>query len=197
VNRMACARATVTSVVLSLVFAAGATADERFPVRSEDDTSQPLESRVAAIDAVLGPLGNRLERIGLPPNPVDPELEGALMGLEAEAHALAVGANCFAAGVPIGTEVTATTIADEDAFAADSSTRGLANQARAITTVLNIGHGRLIRIATDWFEVDPGLPPSPVRSALAMVEADAYALAVGAATAGGFELPPSPICPAT
>jgi hypothetical protein len=197
VNRMTCARATVTGVVLSLVFAAGATADERFPVRSEDDTSQPLESRVAAIDAVLGPLGNRLERIGLPPSPIDPELEGALVGLEAEAFALAVNANCFAAGVPIGTEVRLTTIADEDAFAGDSSTSGLANQASAITTVLNIGNARLIRIATAWFQVDPGLPPSPVRAALAMVEADAYALAVGAAAAGGFELPPNPVCPAT
>jgi hypothetical protein len=197
VNRMACTRATVTGHALSLVLAAGATADERFPVRSADDTSQPLESRVAAIDAVLGPLENRLERIGVSPSPVDPELEGALIGLEAEAHALAVDANCFAAGVPIGTEVTATTIADEDAFAGDSSTSGLANQASAITTVLRIGDARLIRIATDWFQVDPGLPPSPIREALAMVEADAYALAVGAATAGGFELPPSPVCPAT
>ena len=196
-NRLAYTRATVTGIALSLVLAAGATADERFPVRSEDDTSQPLESRVAAIDAVLGPLGYRLERIGLPPSPVDPELEGALIGLEAEAYVLAVDADCFAAGFPIGTEVSVTTIADEDAFAGDSSARGLASQASAITTVLTIGDARLIRIATDWFQVDPGLPPSPVRDALAMVEADAYALAVGAAAAGGFELPPSPICPAT
>jgi hypothetical protein len=152
---------------------------------------------VAAIDAVLGPLGNRLERIGTPPNPIDPELENALVGLEAEAYVLAVNANCFAAGVPIGTEIRVTTIDDEDAFAGDSSTSGLANQASAIATVLNIGDGRLIRIATDWFQVDPGLPPSPIRDALAMVETDAYALAVGAATVGGFELPPSPVCPAT
>jgi hypothetical protein len=190
-------RATAIGVALSLVLAAGANADERFPVRSADDTSQPLESRVAAIDAVLGPLSNRLERIGTPPSPIDPELEGALVGLEAEAHVLAVNANCFAAGVPIGTEVGITTIVDEDAFASDTSSSGLANQASAIATVLNIADARLIRIATDWFQVDPGLPPSPVKAALSILEADAYALAVGAATIGGFELPPSPICPAT
>jgi len=197
VNRVMCIRAIVIGVVLTLVLAAAATADERFPVRSADDTSQPLESRVAAIDAVLGPLGNRLERIGLPPSPIDPGLEGALVGLAAEAHALAVDANCFAAGVPIGTEVGATTIADEDAFASDASASGLANQASAIATILTIADGRLVRIATDSFQADPGLPPSPVREALALVEADAFALAVDAATIGGFELPPNPICPAT
>lgn len=196
-NRVMCIRAIVIGVVLTLVLAAAATADERFPVRSADDTSQPLESRVAAIDAVLGPLGNRLERIGLPPSPIDPGLEGALVGLAAEAHALAVDANCFAAGVPIGTEVGATTIADEDAFASDASASGLANQASAIATILTIADGRLVRIATDSFQADPGLPPSPVREALALVEADAFALAVDAATIGGFELPPNPICPAT
>jgi hypothetical protein len=197
VNRVTYIRATVIGVVLSLGLATAAAADERFPVRSGDDASQSLESRVAAIDAVLGPLGNRLERIGLPPSPIDPELEGALVGLVGEAHRLAVDADCFAAGVPIGTEVGATTIADEDAFASDNSTSGLANQASAIATILTIADGRLVRIATDWFQADPGLPPSPVRDALALVEADAFALAVGAATIGGFELPPNPICPAT
>jgi len=197
VNRVTCIRAIVIGVALSLVLAAAATADERFPVRSEDNTSQPLESRVTAIDTVLGPLGNRLERIGLPPRPIDPELEGALVGLAEEAHVLAVDANCFAAGVPIGTEVGATTIADEDAFASDASTSGLANQASAIATILTIADGRLVRIATDSFQADPGLPPSPVRDALALVEADAFALAVGAAIIGGFELPPNPVCPAT
>jgi hypothetical protein len=40
------------------------------------------------------------------------------------------------------------------------------------------------------------MSPSQITDALTVVEADAYALAVGAATTGGFELPPSPVCPA-
>jgi hypothetical protein len=179
------------------MLAAGANADDRFPVRLTDDTSQSLESRVAAIDAVLGPLSNRLERIGVSPSPIDPQLLSALVGLEGQAYSLAKDANCFAAGVPIGTELGVTTVVDDDVFASDTSSGGLANQASTIATILNIADGRLIRISTDWFQANPATPPSPIIGGLAIVEADSYALAVGAATIGGFATPPSPVCPVT
>jgi len=189
------------AVLVLATGAAGAGAEERYPVRSTDDLSSSFANRISAVGTVLVPVGARVERISADwfessPGPPDAGSPFALasQAVLAEADSLAADASAFCSGEDIGIpRERGATIADDDTFAADGSTTGLTNQTGAVTIVLREADDRLKAVSTDWFEGTPGPPNAPEQQELAAVYDAAVGIALGAATIldQGY-LPPSP-----
>ncbi|MEA2518785.1 MAG: hypothetical protein QOF49_865 [Chloroflexota bacterium] len=164
------------TLIATLVGAANA-APGRIPVSSTDDANQSIPNRIAAVDHVVVAMGGRIDRIvaglpeGHPPSPILAALGGARSSIGALIGTIDTRV-CNQDGV-IGTGDAS--LADSDAFAADSSSTGLVNQLDSVTGVLGEAQGRLIRIIGAY---PPGAPTVDVQNAL---------LAVRSAAAAAFE----------
>lgn len=194
-------RSRVAAVValLMLLTAPGAVgAGDRIPVNSVDDAASPTANRIAAVTNIVLATNARLDRViaAHPPNPClditepTPVCTGATAVFGAyDSIGRSVADVCF--GGPAD-GLGASVIADADAYAADTSSTGIANQLASIATVLGNADARLGGIF---------VPPSPVtpEDATALNALSVAVYAGGSAAAGliggVFNRPPNPCGP--
>src|SRR3990172_1722257 len=123
--------AAVAALLVVMVAVPGlAGADSRIPVSSVDDATSPVANRIAAVTNIISATNARLARVitAYPPNSCTefcPVADGFIAALSAY--------NALGESV----------IADADAFAADTSATGIANQLASIATVLGNADDRL------------------------------------------------------
>jgi hypothetical protein len=184
--------ATLIALMMALPGAAGA--DARIPVSSTDDTASPTANRIDAVTNIVIATNARLERViaAHPPDPGAPEIGPVGLAFIAALGAYSTIGQSVAdacAGALLDGPGDAV-ITDADAFAADTSATGIANQLASIATVLGNADDRLGGILSPT----PGPPEAPEAAAL-----DALSVAIyegGSAAAGwlgaGFDYPPNP-----
>lgn len=188
----AAAVAAMLAVAVVLPVAAGA--GGRVPVDSVDDATSPTANRIAAVTNIVVATNARLDRVitAWPPNPctgicpVDDGFVAARVAYEALGQSVAEAC----AGSP-GDGLGDAVITDADAFAADTSQTGIANQLLSIATVLGNADDRLGGIRVP----NPGPPESPEMVALVAL---AEAVDLGGAAAAGWSgvlWPPNPCVP--
>jgi hypothetical protein len=184
-------------VALALALPADAGAANRVPVNSVDDTTSPTANRIAAVTSIVIATNARVDRVVLafPPNPcaliTEPTAvcDAAIDVIGAYSElGQAVADAC--AGSPLSGPGDAV-ISDADAYAADTTAAGIANQLASIRTVLGNANDRLGGIRTP----NPGPPEGPEAAALnalsvAIFEGGTEAL--GLVGGSGFDYPPNP-----
>jgi hypothetical protein len=186
--------AVATLLVLMLALPAVAGADGRIPVSSTDDTASPAANRIDAVTNIVLATNARLDRViaAHPPDPGAPEIGPVGLGFIAALGAYStLGQSVMDAceGLP-GEGPGDSVITDADAFAADVSETGIANQLASIATVLGNADDRLGGILTP----SPGPQDAPEATSL---NALSVAIDEGGSTAAGwlgagFDYPPNP-----
>jgi hypothetical protein len=176
----------------SLLTAAGASASDRVPVQSVDDTGLSLVNRIGAVDNVVGAMDARIDRIirslpeGRPPAPIFENMTAT----QASLHTLIATIDtrlCSQDGTYGSGDAS---LADGDVFAEDRTATGLTNQLGSVRTVLAEANGRLIRIIGS---LPPGLPTWDLEDALTAVRHTAAAGFDAIAVRIGTDIhPPSP-----
>jgi hypothetical protein len=168
----------------------------RIPVSSTDDPASPTANRIDAVTEIVEATNARLERVAssYPPNPCADITEptafcdaaiGAFVAYSALGQSVADACAAEALEGPGDAVIT-----DADAFAADMSAAGLANQLTSIAVVLGNADDRLGGILLP----NPGPPEAPVAAALHTLS---VAISDGGTAAeellgAGFDYPPNP-----
>jgi len=189
------AAAVAALLVVMVAVPGSAGADSRIPVSSVDDATSPVANRIAAVTNIISATNARLARVitAYPPNSCTefcPVADGFIAALSAyNALGESVAEACASEGGP-SDGLGASVIADADAFAADTSATGIANQPASIATVLGNADDRLGGIRVP----DSGPPESPEAAAL---NALSVVVSEGGNAAGGwlgasFDYPPNP-----
>lgn len=180
------------ATIVSLGTALAAFGADRIPVRSVDDTSLSLVNRIGAVDNVVVAMDARIGRIlgslpdGDPPAPI---LEG-LTATKASFHALIATIDSQQCNQDGAVGSGDASLADDDVFAADTTSTGLLNQLGSVRTVLAEANGRLIRIIGSY---PPEPPTQELDDALTAVRNSSAAGFDGIAVRiGGDFHPPSP-----
>jgi len=184
-------RAAAIAALFIVISASPASAVSRIPVHSTDDPASPTANRIDAVTNIVEATNARLERVAsaYPPNPCADITEptafcDAAIGAFAAYSAVGQSVADACAGGPLDGPGDAV-ITDADAFAADMSATGLANQLASIAVVLGNADDRLGGILTP----SPGPPDAPVTTSLGVLYA---AIADGGTVAGGLLHPPDP-----
>ena len=187
----------VIAILLLLIVASAASAGTgRIPISSVDDAASPTANRIDAVTQIVEATNDRLGRVAsaFPPNPCASITEptafcDAAISAFFAYSALGQTVADACAGVPLDGPGDAV-ISDADAYAADMSPTGAANQLASITIVLGNADDRLggIQIPT------PGPPDAPVATALNALSVAIIdgGTAAGGLTGGAFEFPPNP-----
>jgi hypothetical protein len=184
-------------VALALALPAGAGAGNRIPVNSVDDTTSSTAYRIAAVTSIVIATNARVDRVAVawPPNPcaviTEPtELCSAALGVVGAYAELGQAIADVCAGSPLSGPGDAV-ISDADAYAADTTSAGIANQLASIRTVLGNANDRLGGIQMP----NPGPPGGPEAAALNALSVAIFAGgtdALGLVGGGGFDWPPNP-----
>jgi len=181
-------------LLLAAVSPAAAWTGTRIPVSSTDDVASPTANRIDAVTQIVEATNARLERVSSawPPNPcagvTEPTAfcDAAISALFAYSALGQSVAYACASGQLDGTGDAV--ITDADAFAADMSATGLANQLASIAVVLGNADDRLGGILAP----SPGPPEAPVAGALNALSVAIYAGGSSDLLGGGFDWPPNP-----
>ena len=184
-------------LLLAAVSPAAAWTGTRIPVSSTDDVASPTANRIDAVTQIVEATNARLERVSSawPPNPcvdLNPEtLSFCLAAADVFAAYSALGQSVADACASEQLDGTGdAVITDADAFAADMSATGLANQLASIAVVLGNADDRLGGILSP----EPGPPDAPVATALNTLSVAIFdgGSAAGELLGAGFDWPPNP-----
>lgn len=193
------AAAVAALLVVVVAVPASVGAGTRIQISSFDDATSPAANRIAAVTSIVDATNARLERVILaytPNNPCteifSPVCDGAYAALDAySALGEYVYEVCTSDGGP-SDGLGASVIADADAYAADTSATGIANQLASIATVLGNADDRLGGILTP----DPGPPDAPelvaALNVLSVAISEGGSAADGWLGGDGFDWPPNP-----
>jgi hypothetical protein len=177
---------------LSLVAATGATAADRVPVQSVDDSGLSFVNRFGAVDNVVGAMDARIDRVlgslpdGHPPVPIFESLTATQESL----HTLIATIDTRLCSQDAIYGSGDASLADGDVFAEDQTASGLTNQLGSVRSVLSEANGRLVRIIGS---IPPGPPVRELEDALTAVRQSSAAGFDAIAVRIGVDIhPPSP-----